>query len=69
MAFATLVFSAVFCPKYSGHCTRALTFPRCGKKRDQWRVVMSCGELLVLFSAVDTAGNWQTTSGPEASTA
>ena len=27
-AFATLVFPAVFCPKYSGHCTRALTFLR-----------------------------------------
>ena len=27
-AFATLVFPAMFCPKFSGHCTRALTFPR-----------------------------------------
>ena len=33
-AFATLVFPAVFCPKYSGHCTQALTFPRWGKRRD-----------------------------------
>ena len=23
---------AVFCPKFSGHCTRALTFPRWGKR-------------------------------------
>ena len=68
-AFATLVFPAVFCPKYSGHCTRALTFPRWGKWRDQWRAVMYCGQLLVLFSAADTAGSWQTTSSPGASTA
>ena len=33
-AFATLVFPAVFCPKYSGHWTRALIFPRWGKRRD-----------------------------------
>ena len=69
-AFATLVFPAVFCPKFSGHCTRALTFPRWGKRRDQWRAVMSCGELLlVLFSAADTAGSCQATSVPGASTA
>ena len=30
-----LFFPAVFCPKFSGHCTRALTFPRWGKRRDQ----------------------------------
>ena len=64
-----LFFPAVFCPKFSGHCTRALTFPRWGKRRDQWRAVMFCGELLVLFSAADTAGSWQTTSSPGASTA
>ena len=68
-AFAMLVFPAVFCPKFSGHCTRALTFPRWGKRRDQWRAVMFCGELLVLFFAADTAGSWQTTSSPGASTA
>ena len=67
-AFATLVFAAVFCPKYSGHCTRALIFPRWGK-RDQWRAGMSCGVLLALVSATDTAGSWQTTSSPGASTA
>ena len=43
-AFATLVFPAVFCLKCSGHCTRALTFPRWGKRRDQWRAAMYCGE-------------------------
>ena len=64
-----LFFPAVFYAKYSGHCTRALTFPRWGKRRGQWRVVMSCGELLVLFSAADMAGSWQTTSSPGASTA
>ena len=53
---------AVFCPKYSGHCTRALTFPRWDKRRDQWRAVISCAELLALFFAADTAGSWQTTS-------
>ena len=68
-AFATLVFPAVFCPTYSGHCTRALTFPRWGKRRDQWRAVMSCGELLVLFFAADTAGSWQTNFSPGARTA
>ena len=68
-AYATLVFPGVFCPKYSGHCTRALTFPRWGKRRDQWRAVMSCGELLALLSAADTAGSWQTTSSPGANTA
>ena len=68
-AFATLVFPAVFCPKVSGHCTRALLLPRWGKRRDQWRAVMSSGELLVLFSAADTAGSWQITSSPGASTA
>ena len=31
-AFATLVFPVVFCPKFSGHCTRAQTFPEWGKK-------------------------------------
>ena len=41
-----LFFPAVCCPKYSGHCTRALTFPRWGKRRDQWRAVISCGEFL-----------------------
>ena len=60
-AFARLVFSSVFCPKYSGHCTRSLTFSRWGKRRDQWRAVMSCGELLALFSTADTAGYRQTT--------
>ena len=55
--FATLVFSSRVLPKYSRHCTRALTFPRWGKRRDQWRAVMSCGELLVLFSAADTGGS------------
>ena len=69
VALRRLFFPAVFCPKYSGHCTRALTFPRWGKRQDQWRAVMSCGELLVLFSATDTAGSWQTTSSPGASTA
>ena len=64
-----LFFPAVFCPKFSRHCTRALTFSRLGKRRDQWRAVMFCGELLVLFSAADTAGSWQTTSSPRASTA
>ena len=64
-----LPFPAVFCPKYSGYCTRALTFPRWGNRQDQWRAVMSCRELLVLFSATNTAGNWQTTSSPGASTA
>ena len=68
-AFATLFFPAVFCPKFSGHCTRALTSPRWGKRRDQWRAVVFCEELLVLFSAADTAGSWQTTSSPGASTA
>ena len=68
-AFATLVFPAVFCPKFSGHCRQALTISRWGKRRDQWRAVMFCGELLVLFSAADTAGSWQTTSSPGASTA
>ena len=68
-ALATLVFPAVFCPKFSEHCTRALTFPRWGKRQDQWRAVMFCGELLVLFSAADTAGSWQTTSSPGTSTA
>ena len=68
-AFATLVFPAVFCPKCSGHCTQALTFPRSGKRRNQWHAVMFCGELLVLFSTADTAGSWQTTSSPGASTA
>ena len=34
-AFPMLVFSSRFCPKYSGHCTRALIFPRKGKIRDQ----------------------------------
>ena len=68
-AFATLVFPAVFCPKFSGHCTRGLTFPRWDKRRDQWRAVMFCGELLVLFSAADTEGSCQTTSSPGASTA
>ena len=48
-----LSFPAMFCPKYSGHCTRALTLLRWGKRRDQWRAVMSCGELLVLFFAAD----------------
>ena len=67
-AFATLVFPAVFCPKFSGHYTRALAFPRWGKRRDQWRAVMFCGDSLVLFSAADTAGSWQTTSSPGAST-
>ena len=33
-AFVTLVFPAVFYPKYSGHCTRALTSPRWGKRRN-----------------------------------
>ena len=68
-AFRRLFFPAVFFPKYSGHCPRALTFPRWGKRRAQWRAVMSCGELLVLFSAADTAGSWQATSIPGASTA
>ena len=68
-AFATFVFPAVVCPKYSGHFTRALTVPRWGKKRDQWREVMSCGELLALFSAAITAEIWYTTSSPWASTA
>ena len=62
VAFATLVFSAVLCPKCSGHCTRALTSPPWGKMRDQWRAVMSCGELFVLFAAANTAGSWPTTS-------
>ena len=39
-----LFFPAVFCLKCSGHCTRALTFPRWGKRRDQWRAAMYCGE-------------------------
>ena len=30
-----LFFPAVSCPKYSRHCTRALTFSRWGKRRDQ----------------------------------
>ena len=64
-----LSFPAMFCPKYSGHCTRGPTFPRWGKRRDQWRVVMSCGQLLALFSAADTAGSKQTTSNSGASTA
>ena len=64
-----LSFPAVFCPKYSEHCTRALTFPRWSKRRDQWRAVMACGELLTLFSAADMVGSWQTTSSPGASTA
>ena len=68
-AFATLFFPAVFSPRWSGLFTRALTFLRWGKKRDQWRTVMSSGGLLALFSAVDTAGSWQTTSSPGASTA
>ena len=68
-AFRRLFFPAVFCRKYSGHYTRALTFPRWGKWRHQWRAVISCGELLVPFSAADTAGSWPTTSSPGASTA
>ena len=68
-AFATLVVFNRVLPKYSGHCTRGLTFLGWGKRRDQWRAVMSCGELLVLVSAADTAGSCQTTSSPGASTA
>ena len=68
-AFATLIFCSRVFPKYSGHCTRALTFPRWGKRRDQWRAVMFCGELLALFSATDTAGSWKTTFNPGANTA
>ena len=64
-----LFFPAVFCPKFSGYCTRALAFPRWGKRRGQWHAVMSCGDLLVLFSATNTAGSWQTTSSRAASTA
>ena len=52
----------MFYPNCSGHCTRALIFPRWGKTRGQWRAVMSCEELLGPFSAADTAGNLQTTS-------
>ena len=68
-AFATLVFSSRILPEYSGHCTRTLTFPRWGKGQGQWRAVRSSGELLAPFPAADTAGNWQITSRPEASTA
>ena len=68
-AFATLVFSSRVLPMFSGHCTRALTFPRWGKRQDQWRAVMFCGELLVLFSVADAAGSWQTTFSPGAGTA
>ena len=64
-----LFLTVVFCPTYSGQCTQALTFPRWGKRRKQWRGVMSCGELLALFSVTDTAESWQTTSRPGASTA
>ena len=39
----------MFCVKYFEHCTSALTFLRRGKRRDQWRAVMSCGELLPVF--------------------
>ena len=67
--FATLVFSRRVLPQeYFEHCTSALNFLRRGKRRDQWRAVMSCGELLALFSPADTAGGWQTTSRPGAST-
>ena len=67
-AFATLAFSSGVCPKYSGHCTRALTFLHWGKRQDRWRMVLSCGELLTPSSATYTTGSWQTTSSPEAST-
>ena len=41
----------MFCPKCSGRYTRALTFPRWGKTRDQWRAEVSYRELLAPFSA------------------
>ena len=63
-----LSFLSVLFPKFSGHCKRALTFSRWGKRRYQWRAVMSCGELLALFSAADTTGSWRTTSSPGACT-
>ena len=67
-AFATLVFSSHVLPQVFWTLHTSATFPRSGKRRDQWRAMMSCGELLALFSAADTAGSWQTTSSPGAST-
>ena len=74
-AFATLIFSSRVLPQVfwtlhtSANRVGQNGKPRWGKRRDQWRALMFCGELLVLFSAADTAGRWQTTSSPGASTA
>ena len=68
--FTTLViYSRVLHLVFWPHCTRALTFPRWGKRRDQWRAVMYCEELLASLSVADMAGSLQTTSSPGVSTA
>ena len=54
-AFAMLVFSNRVLPQvfWTLHTSANLW----GKRRDQWRAVMSCGDLLALFSAADMAGS------------
>ena len=68
-AFAMLIFCSRVLPQVFWTLHTALTFPRWGRKRDQWRAVMFCGQVLALFSVADTAGSWKTTSNPGASTA
>ena len=68
-AFATLVFSSRIFPQVFWTLHTSTNLSALGQRRGQWRAVMSCGELLVLFSAADMAGSWQTTSSPGASTA
>ena len=68
-AFATLVFSSRVLPQVFWTLHTSANLFALGQRRDQWRAVMSCGELLALFSAADTAGSRQTTSSPGASTA
>ena len=68
-ALVTLVFSRRTLPQICWTLHTNANLFTSGKRRGQWRVVTSYGELLVPFSAANTAGDWQTTFSPGASTA
>ena len=68
-AFATLVVSSRVFPQVFWTLPTSANLSALGQKASPVACDMSCGELLVLFSAADTAGSWQATSIPGASMA
>ena len=56
-AFATLVFSSRVLPQVFWTLHTSADLFALEQRRGQWRAVMPCGELLVLFSAANMAGS------------